>query len=138
MAWSGGGLRLITVGVLLPALRGVWLSPGGFATIQARVGAAEEPLVSGGERRCQPGLSVRAQVNAGGYLRRSPGEATRPTHLVVVETSANEAGACGGPGLGLTRPDKRRLNRVKTERAPSSSSCSSAESSQRSLNFQVF
>lgn len=117
MAWSGDGLVVITVGVLLPLLRAVWLSPGRFTTIQALDGgiavAAQEPWLLGKEKEQKKKKKKKGAPIAAGALRtrtgkrtRLPaqvsGEAARPAHLVVWgETSVNKAEACGGQSPGL-------------------------------------
>lgn len=103
MAGAGDSLLVITVGVLLPLLGGVWLSPGRFLTIQALDGgitvAAEEPWLFQKKKKKGASIAAGALRMRTGKVTRLPAqvsrEATRPAHLVVLETSLNKAEACG-------------------------------------------
>lgn len=75
---------------------------------------------------------MRHRVRAGKLTplpAQVPGEARRPAHLVVLETSRNKAETCGERRVGFTGQPHKRLNELRLRRP--------AESLRRSLNFQV-
>lgn len=126
---TGGFLLLITAGVLLPSLRRVSLSSGSSMTrpgVQRLPGAFLRRLrESSSAKRGAQKTTVRHRVRTGNVKltplpAQVPGEARRPAHLVVLETSNNKPETCGDERLGertnqtndLTSPDREAPPKV--------------------------
>ena len=113
---TGGLLLLVTAGFLLPSLRRFSLSPGRSMTVLV-LGSPPDGVVLRqlDSRESKGSVTVRHRVRTGKLnpLLPStqlpalvPGEARRPAHLVVLETSRNKAHTCGTVA-SVYRPARR-------------------------------